>query len=1410
MKTKTPYFILSALSTKIFDYYKLIADKVYRQLFLTLLPVYCLAFINPVSANVYVTNTFTDPVISSLNNATGTINGGATISLRSALMAADNLGGNHTVTLSTGTYNLTQALPNRQITIGNTAQNITINGNGPANTIISNTLDANKDRILTINYNGTTPNVITTISGVKFQNGYLTSDEYGGAAIYAGPIGGFFESLTVIDCAFDNNICPGAAGNGGVGGAIYMFQETLTVDNCTFTNNSSVDGVAGAIFFTLYNNQGNNGNVNITNSTFSGNSARELGGAIHITSQGAQPGGITFTTTINNNTFLNNFTTVGLGGAVTLNNGANLSVMQMHFNRFVGNTSASSALSSGLHFVESSGSVNAENNWWGCNSNPVSGGSTAPCNQAGGDVAGGGSLDANPWLQLKVTASPNTICNSTPTNLGNTSNITASFLNNSDGTAIPVANLSRFIGLPVTWPATTLGSLSSTQTTIQANGTATTLFTSNGTGGNATVNSQVDNVPSNETSPARATITVNTTSIIPTGATGTTTICNGSGTTLTVSGGLKGTAAVAQWYTGSCGGSLLFTGDALNVSPTSTTNYFVRYNGTCNTTNCATVTVTVNNPSVAPTSITGTTLYCNPGSTTLTAIGGTLGTNANYQWGTGSVVGTNPIGGATNSTLNVSPISTTTYWVRIENTAAPCTGNTAGVTQVVTVNHPSVAPTSITGTTTICSPGSTTLIASGGTLGTDANYQWGTGAVVGTSPIAGATNSSLLVSPGSTTTYWVWIENAAAPCTQTTGGVTQVVTVNNPSVAPSGISGITTICNPGSTTLTATGGTLGTNANYQWGTGAIVGTNPIGGATNLTLIISPTSTTTYWVRIENTTAPCATNTGGVTQVISVQPPVAPAISGNLSFCSGSSTTLNAGSFSGYNWSTGATTQTISVNTATTYTVTVSDGFGCTGSNSVTVSSIVFDDNNACTTDACDPTTGNVTHTPVSSDDNNACTTDACDPASGIISHIPVNTDDNNVCTTDACDPITGTSHTPVNISDGIDCTKDACDPVIGITHIDTCGGCTNAPIKPDPITTFGGVAKVCPGDLKTYFIAPVEGATSYTWTAQAGTTSINHPNGAGANDTLVRVTYSTGFSYSFLSVQAVNTCGTSPERHLYIKRNDPRVPSVITGNPYGNCGLSGVSYSVINKTGITYNWSFSTTTASIASGQGTNAITADFDPSYVSGQLRVSATNSCGTSGLRATNIFAKPAAPSSLTGTNSVCANQTGVPYSTSPVVTATSYTWGAPVHARINDGSITSSSNTMITSATSVTVNFGSSAGNVKVRANNACAPGSYNSLHVNIVCRGDESQANQLDANCYPSPASTELNVTFVSDKEQTNLIRITDLVGETVMLQNHYTSVGDNLFILDVSTLASGIYMIEVMNGDQRSIQKIVIE
>ncbi|MFN7013162.1 MAG: hypothetical protein ACK4ON_02715, partial [Bacteroidia bacterium] len=104
------------------------------------------------------------------------------------------------------------------------------------------------------------------------------------------------------------------------------------------------------------------------------------------------------------------------------------------------------------------------------------------------------------------------------------------------------------------------------------------------------------------TSAAQCTnITMNSLSTAPTSATANpSTICVGSSTTLTVNGGSLGTGAQWQWFSGSCGGTAVGTGTSISVSPSTTTTYFVRASGTCNTTSCVSVTVTVDqNPATS-------------------------------------------------------------------------------------------------------------------------------------------------------------------------------------------------------------------------------------------------------------------------------------------------------------------------------------------------------------------------------------------------------------------------------------------------------------------------------------------------------------------------------------------------------------------------------------------------------------------------------------------------------------------------------------------------------------------------------------------------------------------------------------------------------------------------------------------
>jgi len=151
--------------------------------------------------------------------------------------------------------------------------------------------------------------------------------------------------------------------------------------------------------------------------------------------------------------------------------------------------------------------------------------------------------------------------------------------------------------------------------------------------------------------------------------------------------------------------------------------------------------------------------------------------------------GTNPIAGQSGVSISVSPSATTTYWVRIINGTAPCSATTAGVTSTVTVNQPSVNPTSITGSS-ICLGASTTLTVVGGSLGVGANYQWGTGSVIGSNPISGATSSTISVSPTTTSAvYWVQIVNGTGSCSATTAGLTTTLAVNTPTIATIPIAG---------------------------------------------------------------------------------------------------------------------------------------------------------------------------------------------------------------------------------------------------------------------------------------------------------------------------------------------------------------------------------------------------------------------------------------------------------------------------------------------------------------------------------------------------------------------------------------------------------------------------------------------
>ena len=133
-----------------------------------------------------------------------------------------------------------------------------------------------------------------------------------------------------------------------------------------------------------------------------------------------------------------------------------------------------------------------------------------------------------------------------------------------------------------------------------------------------------------------------------------------------------------------------------------------------------------------------------------------------------------------------------------------------------------------------------------------------------------------------------------------------------------------TICNGESTTLTASGA-----STYVWNDGN----------TDNPRTVSPTTTTLFTAT--GTDSNGCTSAGGTTITVNALPTVE--ITGTLTYCAGSTTTLTAtAGLSSYLWSTGATTQAINV-TAGSYTVTGTDSNGCSATSSVsTVTELPLD------------------------------------------------------------------------------------------------------------------------------------------------------------------------------------------------------------------------------------------------------------------------------------------------------------------------------------------------------------------------------------------------------------------------------------------------------------------------------------
>ncbi|WP_111707883.1 GEVED domain-containing protein [Lutibacter citreus] len=158
--------------------------------------------------------------------------------------------------------------------------------------------------------------------------------------------------------------------------------------------------------------------------------------------------------------------------------------------------------------------------------------------------------------------------------------------------------------------------------------------------------------------------------------------------------------------------------------------------------------------------------------------------------------------------------------------------------------------------------------------------------------------------------------------------------------------------------------------------------------------------------------------------------------------------------------------------------------------------------------------------------------------------------------------------------------------------------CT-APIAP----VISGSNVVCNNTSgETYSVT--DNSDIYTWTVTGGAIM------AGQGTNSITINWGATGMLGSVEVVASNVCTSTPSV-LFPVTIGPLPTSIITGKTAVPDYTTGEPYSVVNETGYTYTWTI--TGGTIASGQGTNSITVNWDAAG-NGNLSVVGSNGCGTS----------------------------------------------------------------------------------------------------------------------------------------------------------------------------------------------------
>jgi len=402
-------------------------------------------------------------------------------------------------------------------------------------------------------------------------------------------------------------------------------------------------------------------------------------------------------------------------------------------------------------------------------------------------------------------------------------------------------------------------------------------------------------------------------------------------------------------------------------------------------------------------------------------------------------------------------------------------------------------------------------------------------------------------------------------------------------------------------------------------------------------------------------------------------------------------------------------------------------------------------------------------------------------------------------------------------NNGTSCTVDFSNTYVGEAQLKVCAVniCGNSPwspaltlhlsVVPGLAATPTGPTAFCmdPG-FNDYYTTGAANAVSYTWELTPAYAGTLYPGGLNA---------SVAWNSAFSGAAAVKVKGTSygcdgtwstPLDINVIAA--PTAYNVTGGGPY--CAIGGTGSPVGldgSQTGTNYTLYIDGTSAATIAGNGNpvsfgNQMAA---ASYSVGGVTTTGNCMAYMAGTVAVTIDpALPAVPGAPAGPATVhSGNNPTSDYTTTAATYANTYSWElTPAEA-----------GTMSGTTTTGTANWNlayTGPATVHVAGVNSCGAGSFSvDFPVAVYAGGVGMSENENDAliGMYPNPASG--SVTIIPARNMKADLKVFNSLGAEVITRTNLDLRSN--YLLDISTLKSGIYFIRVSSGDLRQTLKLVV-